>query len=131
MAEKKQKQAQVSGFYQTDDQVVTVHVPVIFFKEEGTTIAYCPALNVYGYGNDEEQAEESFKIALGEFFRYSLNKKTLIPELEALGWEVKRKKKFIPPVFSTLLDKNPEFKTIFDTRNFTKFETGISIPIPA
>lgn len=130
MNEKKTK-AQVSGVFKSNGQTVKVSVPVILFKEEETFIAYCPSLNVYGYGDDEEGAKESFEYCLSEFFQYTLNKKTLISELESLGWVVKRKKKFIPPTFSSLLDSNADFRDIFNNREFTKLDQGVAIPVPA
>ncbi len=56
------------------------------FKEDGDFIAYCPSLNLCGQGGTEEKAKKSFEIVLEEFFRYTLNKKTLSTVLEELGW---------------------------------------------
>lgn len=53
-----------------------VDLALILFEEDGSQIAYCQALDVSGYGNDEEEAKRSFEISLSEFFRYLINKKT-------------------------------------------------------
>lgn len=101
------------------------------FKEDNTFIAYCPAVNVYGYGMDEEEAKGSFEVCLSEFFRYTLHKDTLCAELEALGWKVTSNSKFTPPAFSSLLSKNSELKAIFNKHPFHKIDKGVSIPLPA
>ncbi len=49
-----------------------VFLDLINFIENDTQIVYCP-LEVYGYGNDEKEAQKSFKIALAEFFKYCTN----------------------------------------------------------
>ena len=125
------KKATIKGTFQTKDKLLTVNLPVILFQDGSCIVAYCPALNVYGYGLNEEEAKQSFETSLGEFFRYTITKKTFKSELEALGWTVKRKDKYTPPTFSSLLDNNEEFRDIFNTKNFTKFDTGVSIPLSA
>ena len=57
------------GFHRFD-----VLLDLITFKENNTTIVYCPPLEVYGYGVDENEANESFKISLTEFFKYCTKK---------------------------------------------------------
>ncbi len=58
----------------------------------------------------EQDARESFEICLTEFFDYSIKKKTLVAELESLGWTIKKQKKFTAPAFSSLLEKNKVLK---------------------
>lgn len=110
---------------------ITVKIPVILFKEDNITIAYSPAVNVYGYGETESAAKKSFEVSLEEFFRYAINKNTLKSELEALGWKVKGAHKCAPPDFSVSLNKNAEFKNIFNRQAFKKIERGISLPLPS
>jgi len=59
------------------DNNIDVKLPIIIFKENDIDIAYCPALDLSGYGSDESSALESFNISLREFLNYILNKKTL------------------------------------------------------
>ena len=125
------KNTHLKGTINTHNETIEVNLSVILFKEDDNVIAYCPALNVYGYGMTETEAKKSFETSLSEFFRYTLNKKTLNSELEALGWKIRRGPKFIPPVFSTLLSKNSDFRTIFDTKAFKKIDKGVTIPLPA
>jgi hypothetical protein len=125
------KSARVEGTIGASNRTIEVSLSVILFREEGSVIAFCPALNVYGYGETETEAKKSFEFSLSEFFRYTLNKKTLLSELEALGWKIKRNSKFTPPQFSVLLSKNADLKAIFNTRSFKKFDKGVIIPLAA
>lgn len=50
------------------------------------TIIYSPALDLSGYGNTINEAKESFKIALEEFIRYTLNENTFNDVMKKLGW---------------------------------------------
>jgi len=102
-------------------------------KIEGSldiTIVYCPPLEVYGYGVDENEAHESFKISLAEFFRYCTNKNTLRSDLERLGWQMKRSKSkpMIPPSITELLSSNENLSRIYNNFDFRKTATVVSIP---
>jgi hypothetical protein len=118
----------VSGKIKTNNKEIKVRLSYILFKDGGQTVVYCPALDVYGYGADEEEAKESFKICMGEFFKYTLNKKTFEDVLSQLGWQ-KKSKKYTPPLFSSLLSKNKTLSEILNTRPFKKVDT--SVPMPA
>ena len=63
-----------------------------------------------------------------EFFDYAIKKKTLVAELESLGWTIKKEKKFTAPAFSSLLEKNKTLKKIMDTKDFKKINAPISLP---
>lgn len=125
------RNAKVNGLFVKGKQKIEVALFVVLFEDNGSQIAYCPALNVYGYGRDEAEARESFETCLAEFFDYALKKKTLIPELEALGWTIKKEKKFTAPAFSRLLESNKVLKKIMDTKNFRKINAPIHIPAVA
>ena len=122
------KESQMKGALHMHGKFIRVDLFVILFEDNGTKVAYCPALNVYGYGRDEQEARESFEICLKEFFDYTIKKKTFVQELESLGWNVKRKKKFIAPAFSLLLEKNKTLKKVMDTKDFKKVSAPIRIP---
>lgn len=111
--------------------ILKCRLSVVLFKENNIHIAYCPAVNVYGYGGNDTEAKKSLEISLSEFFRYTLNKKTLASELESLGWNIKNGGKASPPDMSLLLSKNSDFKTIFNTQPFRKIDRSVSIPLPA
>lgn len=107
---------------------ITAQLFVMLFADGDTTVAYCPAINVYGYGSDEEQARASFEVCLDEFFTYTLNKGTLFVELEHLGWHCKSKHRLKPPTLAQLITRNKEMSDIWNNKNFTKFDKQIAIP---
>ena len=125
---KQNQNAKVSGVIVTNDRKITVNLFVILFEDNGSQIAYCPALNVYGYGETEQEARKSFEVCLGEFFDYTIKKKTLVKELEALGWSIKKERKFTAPPFTNLLGSNKYLRKIMDTKDFKKVNEPIVIP---
>ncbi|WP_300705059.1 hypothetical protein [uncultured Alistipes sp.] len=120
--------AQVRAEFTTKDTRIIVNLSVILFEDGGSIVAYCPALNVYGYGKTEIEARKSFEFCLSEFLNYSLKKKTFIAELESLGWTMKKRKKFIAPAFSYLLERNKTLKKVMDTKDFKKISSPVSLP---
>lgn len=113
------------------DGFVKVNLPLIRFEEDGCQIAYCPALEVSGYGNSADEALESFKISLEEFFRYVINKKTLEKEMERLGWTISpnRQRELTPPPMTKLLQENENFIRIFNNHFFNKENFMVDLPI--
>ena len=94
---------------------------LIEFQEDQVTIIYSPALDLSGYGNNLQEAKNSFSEALQEFFRYTNNKNTTEKILENLGWLVKGKKekpKFNPPKNSDLVQTNPLFNDIVNNKDY-------------
>lgn len=117
------------GTFTKGNQKIDITLPFVSFKEDNIYIYYCPALDLTGYGETEEDAEKSIKIVLGEFFDYSLTKKTLHSELERLGWILKSKKKFIPPDILSVANTNESFKEIVNHKDYRTHR--VNIPIPA
>lgn len=109
---------------------VTCDLPVILFEEDNNTLCYCPALDIAGYGANENDAQRSFEITLSEYFDYTLKKKTLKTDLSRLGWKFRAnwKKKMMPPDLSTSLGKNAHFKNIFETFPLKKVNKTVNIP---
>lgn len=62
-----------------------------FKDEDGLFYFYSPQLDITTYGETEKQAKDAFKIHLDEFFKYTLENKTLNSVLEGLGWEINQK----------------------------------------
>jgi hypothetical protein len=112
-----------------DQNKIEGSLDIIIFLEDDTTIVYCPTLEVYGYGADENEAHESFKISLTEFFRYCTNKNTLRTELKRLGWQLKRSKSkpMVPPPITDLLSSNENLSRIYNNFDFRKTATNVSI----
>jgi len=127
------KQLQYKGKFDAEDASVEFQLPVISFIDDNTSIIYCPALDLSGYGNDEFEARASFDAVLEEYLDYTIKKKTLWPDLKKLGWSIKksRAKAATPPPMSQLLEQNKEFSRIFNNFPFKKFNTGVRLPMSA
>lgn len=125
------KRVSISGTIPVKNGYVKVNLPLIRFEEDGYHIAYCPALDVSGYGNSAEEALESFKISLEEFFRYLTNKKTFEREMQRMGWTIShnRQREMIPPPMSKLLEENDNFSRIFNDHSFNKENYTVDLPI--
>ena len=50
----------------TEKGGLTVHLSLYSFIENKVTIIYCPALDISGYGLDEEEARKSFETIFSE-----------------------------------------------------------------
>ena len=115
-----------------DGQKTTIQckLPIIIFEEEGSTIVFCAPLDLSGYGANEEEAKRSWESALDIYFDYTMKKGSLAEDLKNLGWEIKKsvKKKLTPPSMSYLLDRNEEFRNIFDNHEYRQQQTIIGIP---
>jgi hypothetical protein len=111
---------------------IEVNALIVTFVEDSLFYYYAPQLDVYGYGQTETEAKESFETTLHEFFRYTLNKGTLQNELKRLGWKLQTKTKVIvAPDFSQLLQLSAELKDIVENRSFTKTQHLIQMPAVA
>ncbi len=120
----------VSGQWINGKNRIKCDLPLIIFEEDNNIIAYCPALDLSGYGSTEEDAKKSFKVTLSEYFRYTVHKKTLAEDLKKYGWIIRKnlKKKLIPPTLENSLQKNEDFSRIFNTYDFQKRSTIVDIP---
>ncbi len=117
------------GNWKQGNKSVSMKVPMISFEEDGSYVVYCPALDISGYGSDEDEAFESFKMSLGEYFSYTINKGTFHKDLRRMGWTVKSKyKKMRPPTLQKILSDNDNFSRIFNDHTFKKFDQDIEIP---
>lgn len=121
----------IKGKYVDKHAFVDVNLALMSFQEGDSAIIYSPALDLSGYGDNEEEAREAFAIALDEFIRYTLNKKTLKTELENLGWKIISKKSGVSyklPYFDHLLSTNSYLSDIVREKEFRKFNQKVRIP---
>lgn len=126
----KQVNAQFKGKWESSNKRIGVNLPLILFTEENTEFAYCPALNLTGYGETETDAMKSFEVVLGEYLLYTTRKKTLLEDLKQFGWAVRKtlRGSMRPPTMESLLKQNDEFSRIFNTHNFKKVSTHVEMP---
>ncbi|MBM3437476.1 MAG: hypothetical protein FJY07_14815, partial [Bacteroidetes bacterium] len=95
----------MGGKWTKGNRQIEVSLPLIIFEEEGNQVVFCPALDLSAAGIDEQDALNAFQTTLGEYLLYTTNKKTLMADLRAHGWTVKKsvRKPMIPPDMSYLL----------------------------
>ena len=126
-----EKQGSIRGEWTSGRKHIDVNLSLIVFEEDNSKIVYCPALDVSGYGPSEDEAMSSFAVMLGEFFTYTLNKKTFDKELIRMGWKIRNSKvkKMTPPSMSELLDSNDNFSRIFNNHSFRKIDKNVEIPV--
>jgi hypothetical protein len=114
----------------SQDVTVKVNLDMIEYLEEGIFYSYSPALDLVGYGHSESEARQSWELVLEEYLKYTLNKNTLIKDLESRGWRVARNKKtFTPPTFSWMLQNNSDLTSVYDKHDFHKTSRPVSIPV--
>ena len=106
--------------------VKSMKLGLIAYKDDEAYYSYCPALDLIGYGNNEQEAQESFNIVLEEYIRYTTENNTLIADLKEHGWKIiGNGKKLMPPKMSELLQSNNDLDNIFNKYDFNKY----SIPV--
>lgn len=128
------KQHLIEAKFRNNDSSINVNVIIVSFMDGNIHIFYSPHLEVYGYGETEYDAIESFNHHLGEFLSYSTNKNTLHDELIRLGWQLKKGSKKNPkritaPEFSDLIESNDSFKDIVNNHNFNTTHKQVAIPV--
>jgi hypothetical protein len=125
------KNRTISGEWVSGKNKIECTLPLIIFEEENNLITYCPALDLSGYGSTEEDSNRSFEQVLSEYFRYTVNKKTLADDLRKMGWILRKnslRNKPVPPTMEDLLGKNEDFSRIFNNHDFRKTTTTINMP---
>lgn len=118
---RKMSDLSVKAKLEVDDNKYHVGLSLVEFQEDKVTIIYSPALDLSGYGYSQSEAKESFLEALREFFRHTINNKTLEKVLKELGWSVrgtKNKPQFDPPKDSELVHTNKLFNEIVNHKNY-------------
>ena len=117
-------QAEISSRNST----INAELTLISFEEDNVFFVYCPALDLTGYGNNENDARDSFSQTLRMYINYTTNKKTLLKDLELHGWCVKNRRRLKSPNFDFLLKHNKQFKSIVNKRDFSKYKQEIQLP---
>ncbi len=110
---------------------IKANLTLIGFKEGKTFLIYSPALDLTGYGKNEEEAKQSFHIMFEGFIDYATKKGTLKNELNRLDWQINgsaKMPKFTQPNFADLLIKNKDLYSLIDKKVYKKFNNPVEIP---
>ncbi len=109
---------------------IEVNVDLIEYEEDCIFYVYCPPLDLIGYGSSHTEARASWETVLEEYFRYTLNKNTLVKDLESRGWCVRKKNSQLkPPTLSWMLQHNEQLGEVYNNPNFQKVSLPISMPL--
>ena len=123
------KKVNVSGNWKDGKTTVKVKLPVMLFEEDKVQIAYTPVLDLSGYGKSEEEAFLSLEVVLKEYFSYSIRKNTLIEDLKAHGWTVRKKTKpYIAPELTDLINRNEYLHDIVNSRPYKMQRMDVDMP---
>jgi hypothetical protein len=95
---------------------IEINIPIVVFKEETVWYAHCPALDITGYGENEDEAVASFGVMLRETVEYMINHGTLDRELRRLGWK-KTHGRPTPPPMEKLLRDNEELRRMMSLQH--------------
>lgn len=116
-------------FNEEHNSNIEVKVDLIEYEENGIYYVYSPAFDLVGYGKTAIKARESWQIVLEEYFSYTLNKKTLIKDLESRGWTIKKKRQFTSPSLTWMLQNNDQLSDIYNNHNFQKITKPVLVPL--
>jgi hypothetical protein len=121
------------GDYKNSKTVVTVKLLLVHFQDENSIhFIFSPHLDLSGYGNDLEEAKQSFEIALADFIDYTVKKKTLGKVLAKLGWKIKGEsrlpKKLLAPSIASVIKDNKYVAEVFDKYQVNTFHEEVQLP---
>ncbi len=123
------KNGAISGNWKDGARQVTLNLPVMYFVENGVQIAYIPVLDLSGYGKTEREAFKSLTIAIDDYLSYTIHKNTLIEDLKAHGWTVRKKAKpYIAPEITDLINKNEYLHDIVNSRPYKMDRMDVCMP---
>jgi len=119
--------------YENQSGSVKVMLLLFHFEDEKKVhFIYSPHLDLTGYGNNIEEAKDSFAIVFEDFVDYTLKKKTLSKVLTGLGWELKgtakNPKKILAPSITSVIKDNEYVSEIFDKYPVNTYHQEVGLP---
>lgn len=69
-----------------DGTGIRVSLAVFLYEDDGVYYAMCPALDIIGYGNSEDEARASFEVMIAEVIKEVVENGNLFVWLQSLGW---------------------------------------------
>jgi hypothetical protein len=121
------------GGFENKAGSVKVMLLLFHFEDENKVhFIYSPHLDLTGYGNNMEEAKNSFEIVFEDFIDYTLKKKTLSKILTGLGWELKgsanKPKKVLAPSITSVIKDNKYVSEIFDKYPVSTYHQEVGLP---
>lgn len=106
-----------------------VRLALLSYIEDNVHVIYAPALDLYGYGNDESEARTSFSVTLEEYISFTTEENSLASDLSRLGWNVNSQSHSVTmPAWTSLLATNPHLNDVMTNRPFKKFDQPTCFP---
>lgn len=80
---------------------VSLNLTLIGYKDDDNFVLYSPALDLYAYGDNENEAFQAFDETINLYLDHVINENTLEKDLKKLGWKRHNffKKRFNPPQY--------------------------------
>ncbi len=102
-----------------ENKLVEAHLILFGFEQEGLRVIYSPALDIYGYGEDEAQAKNSFQETIDLYLDYVHSNGTLIQDLYDKKWSksLMTKQKYSPKKYDPLLLMSEKGISTFSVMN--------------
>lgn len=109
-----------------------IRLALYSYIDEGVHVVYAPALDVFGYGEAEHMALQSFETTLNEYLTYVAQHNTLEKDLRKYGWTLNTQKGLYnaPPLHELLL-RDETFYEIVNNRSYRKFDRTVHLPAAA
>ena len=71
---------------------IDIQIGIVTYLKDGIYIVFSPELDLSGYDTTLENAHNSFKIVVEEYFKHTIEEGTLIQDLKKHGWTYKNLK---------------------------------------
>lgn len=109
-----------------------VRVSLFLYIDEHVHVCYSPELDLFGYGNTEDEALRSFGVVLTDYLTYGVTNHTLVDDLTQLGWTVDVSRQlFTAPALHELLIRNTDFSQTLQNRSFRKLDRFVDFAAAA
>lgn len=110
------------------DKCLKVNVSVYVFQDKGYPkknmyIAYCPSLNITGYGLGKIAAKKEFEYLLNEYITEQLQNGTLTRDLIQLGWK-QYQSAFDEPKTTDMITHDDLLSDVLNTPTYSKINIG-------
>ncbi len=106
---------------------LSVELEVLIVKDGGQFVAYCPALELSGYGDTVKEAKYSFQASIDIFLKDTQEKGTLQKILIELGWTLNRD--YYTPPHVTLTDFINNISLLGAAKPKSVFKEKIQMPV--
>jgi hypothetical protein len=104
-------------------------IAIFSYIDEDIHAVYAPSLDLFGYGDDEQEAKQSFEIVLTEYLNYQAENNTLEEDLRKNGWNVNDDENiFSPPSLQKMLENESDLARIIQ-KPYKKNNLAINLPI--